>query len=84
MPRTKNTCSPTPAPTLSTATSGLPEQLDHFERAVITEELRRHNGDVAATAKALKLPKPTLYDKLRSLRLATDDFRNAGATYTGR
>ena len=51
---------------------------------MITEELRRHNGDVAATAKALKLPKPTLYDKLRSLRLATDDFRNAGATYTGR
>jgi two-component system C4-dicarboxylate transport response regulator DctD len=62
----------------ASTTSGLPEQIDHFERAVITEELRRHNGDVAATAKALKLPKPTLYDKLRRLKLATDDFRNDG------
>jgi len=58
------------------APGGLPEQIEHFERAVITEELRRHEGEVAATAKALGLPKQTLYDKLRRLRITTDAFRS--------
>ena len=33
------------------AGSSLPEQLEQFERAVITDELRRQHGEVAATAK---------------------------------
>jgi two-component system C4-dicarboxylate transport response regulator DctD len=53
----------------------LPEQVEHFERAMITEELRRHNGDVALTTKALGLPKQTLYDKLRRLQISIDAFR---------
>jgi len=57
--------------------SGLPEQLEHFERAVISEALRRHQGDVAATAKALSVPKQTLYDKLKRLKIATEEFRAA-------
>jgi two-component system, NtrC family, C4-dicarboxylate transport response regulator DctD len=54
---------------------GLPQQIEHFERAMITEELRRNHGDVTLASKALGLPKPTLYDKLRRLRIAVDDFR---------
>ena len=64
---------------LTTAThalsSSLPEQVEHFERAMITEELRRHHGDVAHTTKALGLPKQTLYDKLRRLQISIDAFR---------
>jgi two-component system C4-dicarboxylate transport response regulator DctD len=56
--------------------STLPEQVEHFERTLIIEELRRHHGDVAHTTKALGLPKQTLYDKLRRLRISTDEFRN--------
>jgi two-component system C4-dicarboxylate transport response regulator DctD len=55
--------------------STLPEQVEHFERTLITEELRRNHGDVADTTKALGLPKQTLYDKLRRLRISTDEFK---------
>lgn len=58
--------------------SGLPHQIEHFERAMITEELRRNHGDVTLTAKALGLPKPTLYDKLRRLRILVEGFRQEG------
>jgi len=57
-------------------TIGLPEQLEQFERAVISDELRRRHGDVAATAKALAVPKQTLYDKLRRLHITSDRFKN--------
>ena len=54
---------------------GLPDQLEQFERAVISDELRRRHGDVAATARSLSVPKQTLYDKLRRLHIASDQFR---------
>jgi two-component system C4-dicarboxylate transport response regulator DctD len=54
---------------------GLPQQVEHFERAMITEALRRNHGDVTLASKALGLPKPTLYDKLRRLRILTDEFK---------
>jgi len=57
------------------AGSNLPEQLEQFERAVISDELRRQHGDVSATAKALSVPKQTLYDKLRRLHITSDRFR---------
>jgi two-component system, NtrC family, C4-dicarboxylate transport response regulator DctD len=53
----------------------LPEQLEHFERTMIGEELRRQHGDVGLSAKALGVPKQTLYDKLRRLRISTEDYR---------
>ncbi len=56
----------------------LSEQLDQFERALIADTLRRHGGDVAATAKALAVPRPTLYDKMRRLHLSGADFKAAG------
>jgi two-component system, NtrC family, C4-dicarboxylate transport response regulator DctD len=55
--------------------TGLPQQVEHFERTMITEELRRNHGDVLRTATILGLPKQTLYDKLRKLRISTDEFR---------
>ena len=54
---------------------GLPEQMEHIERSLIIEELRQHHGEVSAVAKALGIPKQTLYDKLRRLRIATTEFR---------
>jgi len=57
------------------ASNSLPEQLEQFERAVISDELRRQHGDVSATAKALSVPKQTLYDKLRRLHITSDKFR---------
>lgn len=55
---------------------GLPQQVEHFERAVIVEELRRHRGDQSATATALGIARQTLHDKLRKLGIAADEFRN--------
>ena len=55
---------------------GLPQQVEHFERAVIVEELRRHRGDQPATATALGIARQTLHDKLRRLGIAADEFRS--------
>jgi two-component system C4-dicarboxylate transport response regulator DctD len=55
--------------------TGLPQQVEHFERTMITEELRRNHGDVLRTATTLGLPKQTLYDKLRKLQISADEFR---------
>ena len=54
----------------------LPEQMEHIERALIMEELRQHHGEVSAVARALGMPKQTLYDKLRRLHIATTEFRS--------
>ncbi len=51
----------------------LPASLaDHMalvERTILEDELRRHGGDVSAVSQALRVPKPTLYEKLRRLGL---------------
>ncbi|MDO9074012.1 MAG: sigma-54 dependent transcriptional regulator [Rubrivivax sp.] len=60
------------------ATQSLNEQLDQFERALIADTLRRLGGDVTASAKALQLPKQTLYDKMKRLQVQGADYRNAG------
>lgn len=53
----------------------LPEQVEHFERGMVIETLRRHHGEVGVAARALGLPKQTLYDKLRRFRLSADEFK---------
>jgi two-component system C4-dicarboxylate transport response regulator DctD len=55
--------------------NGLPQQMEHYERTVIVEELRRHKGDQAATAAVLGIARQTLHDKLRRLNIAADQFR---------
>ena len=49
--------------------TSLPDQVSHFERSVIQDELRRQNGCVAAASESLGIPKKTLYDKLRKYEL---------------
>jgi two-component system C4-dicarboxylate transport response regulator DctD len=53
----------------------LHEQTERFERTVITEELRRHKGDVAQAAKALGVPKQTFYDKVKRLKVPVEMIR---------
>ncbi len=54
---------------------GLPQQVEHYERALIVEELRRKRGDQAATATALGIARQTLHDKLRRLGITADEFK---------
>jgi len=53
----------------------LPQQVEAFERAVIVEALRKHQGDQPATASALSIARQTLHDKLRKLGIAAEEFR---------
>ncbi len=55
--------------------SGLPRQVEHYERTLIVEELRRKRGDQAATAAALGIARQTLHDKLRRLSITADEFK---------
>jgi len=55
---------------------GLPQQVEHFERAVIAEELRRHAGDLPATAGALGIARQTLHDKLRKFGISAEEFKS--------
>ncbi|MFL6662384.1 MAG: sigma-54-dependent transcriptional regulator [Rhizobacter sp.] len=54
---------------------GLPQQVEHFERAVIAEELRRHRADLPATAAALGIARQTLHDKLRKFGISAEGFK---------
>jgi len=49
--------------------ASLADQMALVERTILEDELRRHGGDVAAVSLALRVPKPTLYEKLRRLGL---------------
>ncbi len=51
----------------------LSETVEHFERSLIAEELRRQQGHVARTAKALRTAKTTLADKIRKHGLTATD-----------
>ena len=52
---------------------GLADQVARFERALITAELRRHRGNVLSASNALGVPAKTLYDKLRRLKISSDN-----------
>ncbi len=54
---------------------GLAEQVDEFERSVIVDQLRRHQGNVASASKTLATPKKTLYDKIHRFAISPDWFR---------
>ncbi len=54
---------------------GLPQQVEAFERAVIADAVRRHRGDLPATARALGIARQTLYDKLRKLGIDAEAFK---------
>jgi len=64
------------APADGRAHTSLHQQVEQFERAMISDELTRHQGEVAATAKSLGVPKQTLYDKMHRLKIEPGLFRN--------
>jgi two-component system C4-dicarboxylate transport response regulator DctD len=55
--------------------SGLVEQLAQVERSLLIEALRHHQGNATETAKALKLPRKTFYDKLSRSGIRAEDYR---------
>lgn len=54
---------------------GLAEQMAQVERSLLSEALKRADGQASAAAKALKLPRKTLYDKLSKYGLKPETFR---------
>ncbi len=57
------------------ARPGLAQQLAQVERSLLIEALRRHAGGATATAKELKLPRKTFYDKLARHGIKAEDYR---------
>ncbi len=54
---------------------GLAEQLARVERSLLIAALGRQNGKASDTAKALKLPRKTFYDKLARYGIRPEDYR---------
>ncbi|MEM1299063.1 MAG: response regulator [Pseudomonadota bacterium] len=54
----------------------LADQVEAFEKLVISETLRRTGGNAVETAKSLGLPRNTLYDRLSRYALSPKDFRS--------
>jgi DNA-binding NtrC family response regulator len=68
----KDILGPGPAPEPSSEAEeglSLSDSVDSFERSLIAAELRRQEGNIARTAKELRVPKTTLNDKIRKYRL---------------
>ncbi|AXX97411.1 sigma-54-dependent transcriptional regulator [Profundibacter amoris] len=54
---------------------GLNEQLAQVEHSLLSEALRRHNGNASEAARSLKLPRKTFYDKLTKYGIRPETFR---------
>ena len=54
---------------------GLNARMDRFERTLLEEALARCGGDLDAACSELRVPKRTLYDKLRRHGVAIERFR---------
>lgn len=54
---------------------GLAERVARFENRILRDTLRALEGDVAQTLMQLKIPRKTLYDKLKRHGLKPSDFR---------
>ena len=57
----------------------LAQQMAYFERMLIEDMLRRHNGNVADASVALGMPRKTLYHKLRQLKIVARDAQGEGS-----
>lgn len=60
---------------VSEADSGLVDRVAHFEGRILHDTLQALDGDVAETLRQLKIPRKTLYDKLKRHGLKPADFR---------
>ncbi|RZT42944.1 sigma-54-dependent transcriptional regulator [Cupriavidus agavae] len=54
----------------ATTAMPLPQAVEQFERALIADALRRHDGNLTRTAEALGVAKTTLFDKVRKYGLS--------------
>jgi two-component system C4-dicarboxylate transport response regulator DctD len=59
----------------SAAGAGLTERVEAYEAALLREALEQTAGDVTAVQSRLRLPRKTLYDKLKRHGLRPADFR---------
>ncbi|BEV72712.1 MULTISPECIES: sigma-54 dependent transcriptional regulator [unclassified Paludibacterium] len=50
-------------------TPSLAQSVEDFERVLIAEALRRHDGNLSRASESLKMPKTTLFDKVRKYGL---------------
>jgi two-component system C4-dicarboxylate transport response regulator DctD len=60
---------PASAPAAGEEGASLVESVEGYERSLIRAELQRQGGNVARSAKALRIPKTTLNDKIRKYGL---------------
>jgi two-component system C4-dicarboxylate transport response regulator DctD len=52
----------------------LGDQINRFERVLIENALAEHHGNATLVCRTLRIPKRTLYDKMRKLGLSTEGF----------
>ncbi|MBR9856294.1 MAG: sigma-54-dependent Fis family transcriptional regulator [Gammaproteobacteria bacterium] len=55
---------------------GLSARVEHFEKTLIQGELARHGGSIKHTLESLKLPRKTLYDKMKKYELDKKDYKD--------
>ncbi|GGB44092.1 C4-dicarboxylate ABC transporter [Oceanisphaera marina] len=55
---------------------GLAARVEHFEKTLIQAELARHGGSIKHTLESLKLPRKTLYDKMKKYDLDKKDYKD--------
>jgi two-component system C4-dicarboxylate transport response regulator DctD len=53
----------------------LPRQLETIERVIVEDALRRTKGDIHAASALLRVPKQTLYDKIKRLAIDVEAIR---------
>jgi two-component system, NtrC family, C4-dicarboxylate transport response regulator DctD len=53
----------------------LAEQVDRFERILLTDTLSQHRGRLKEVQEVLGLPRKTLYDKMRKYGLDKQDYK---------
>lgn len=54
----------------------LPQQVELFEKSLISQSLVSHRGRITEVCEHLGLPRKTLYDKLRKYGLKAEDYRH--------
>lgn len=54
---------------------GLAEKMAQIEASLLIDALRKHEGNATETARALKLPRKTFYDKLAKYGIRAEDYR---------
>jgi two-component system C4-dicarboxylate transport response regulator DctD len=57
----------------------LGDQINQFERVLIEDALAEHHGNATLVCRTLRIPKRTLYDKMRKLGLSTEKFHASDA-----